>query len=218
MTVGSRICACAVMLATAAACGGSSAVGPTPAASTSGTDAPVVERITPRIGSISGTRVTITGRGFRSGATVVIEEAAVKVVVVNSGMITALTPVLTKEINAADVIVINPDERSGRLAAAFRYASFSIASSAAVVTANAPLSVTWKTSAAGPSDWIGLFKKDSPNTSYNSGWFDYTSGAASGTFTLAAPAAPGEYEFRYLLDDDFNDTTRSGLVTVVAER
>jgi hypothetical protein len=133
-------------------------------------------------------------------------------------MITAVTPLLTKEVRAADVIVINPDERSGRLASAFRYASFSIASSVAGVTANGTLSVTWKTSAAGPFDWIGLFKKDSPNTAYNSGWWQYTNGAASGTLTLTAPATPGEYEFRYLPDDDFNDIARSGLVTVVAER
>jgi hypothetical protein len=216
MTVRTRMCACAAMLATAAAACGSSPASPTSPAS--GTDAPVVERIAPGIGSISGTRVTITGRGFRPGATVVIEETALEVVVVNSGVITAKTPVLAKEISAADVVVINPDERSGRLAAAFRYASFSIASSAAVVTANGPLSVTWTTSAAGPSDWIGLFRKDSPNTAYNSGWWQYTGGTAAGTITLAAPAALGDYEFRYLPNDDFNDTTRSGLVTVVAER
>ena len=218
MTALLRICACAAILATAVACGSGSPMAPTPTTKTNGPDSPVVERIAPSTGSISGTRVTITGRGFRTGATVVIEEAAVGVVVVNSETITAMTPVLTKEVSAADVVVINPDEHSGRLASAFRYASFSIVSSAAVVTANGPLSVTWKTSAAGPSDWIGLFRKESPNTAYNSGWYQYTNGAASGTFTLTAPAALGEYEFRYLLDDDFNDTTRSGLVTVVAER
>jgi hypothetical protein len=212
----SPICACAALVATAVACGSGSPMAPT--TKTSGPDSPVVERIAPSTGSISGTRVTITGRGFRTGASVVIEEAAVGVVVVNSGTITAMTPVLTKEVSAADVIVINRDEHSGRLASAFRYASFSIVSSAAVVTANGTLSVTWKTSAAGPADWIGLFRKESPNTAYNSGWWQYTNGASTGTFTLTAPAALGDYEFRYLLDDDFNDTTRSGLVTVVAER
>jgi hypothetical protein len=218
MTAPLRVCACAAILATAVACGSGSPMAPTPTTKTNEPDSPVVERIVPSTGSISGTWVTITGRGFRTGASVVIEEAAVGVVVVNSGMITAMTPVLTKEISAADVVVINPDEHSGRLASAFRYASFSIVSSAAVVTANGPLSVTWKASAAGPSDWIGLFRKESPNTAYNSGWYEYTNGAESGTFTLTAPAALGEYEFRYLLDDGFNDTTRSGLITVVAER
>jgi len=218
MTAPFRICACAAILATAVACGNGSTVAPTATTKTNGPDSPVVERIVPSTGSISGTRVTITGRGFRTGATVVIEEAAVGVVVVNSETITAMTPVLTKEVSAADVIVINPDEHSGRLAGAFRYASFSIASSEAVVTANGTLSVTWKTSAAGASDWIGLFRKESPNTAYNSGWWQYTNGASTGTFTLTAPAVLGEYEFRYLLDDGFNDTTRSGLVTVVAER
>ncbi len=122
MTAPFRICACAAILATAVACGSGSPVAPTPTTKTNGPDSPVVERIAPSTGSISGTRVTITGRGFRTGATVVIEEAAVGVVVVNSETITAMTPVLTKEVSAADVIVINPDEHSGRLASAFRYA------------------------------------------------------------------------------------------------
>ena len=58
-------------------------------------------------------------------------------------------------------------------------------------------------------------KWETPNTSYDY-WWEYTDGATSGTLTLSAPTAPGQYEFRYLLDDGFVDTVRSSPVTVTA--
>jgi len=45
------------------------------------------------------------------------------------------------------------------------------------------------------------------------GW-QYTGGAKSGTFIVDAPATPGFYEFRYLVDDGFEDVARSVTVTV----
>jgi hypothetical protein len=54
-----------------------------------------------------------------------------------------------------------------------------------------------------------------PSTSYDL-WWKYTDGGTSGTFTLNAPTQPGQYEFRYLLDDGFVDTARSTPVTVSA--
>ena len=75
--------------------------------------------------------------------------------------------------------------------------------------------MTWTTSAAGHNDWIALFKKGDPNTA-RSWWTGWTDGATSGTFTLSAPSQAGQYEFRYLLDDGFNDVARSSVVTVGA--
>ena len=63
-------------------------------------------------------------------------------------------------------------------------------------------------------DWIGLFKRDAPNISYMEGWWDYTNGEPSGAFTVAAPSQPGEYEFRYLVDDGFDNVARSETITV----
>lgn len=62
------------------------------------------------------------------------------------------------------------------------------------------------------TDWIGLFREGSPNT--DNLWWRYTSGAPSGCFTLEAPTQPGQYEFRYLLNDGYVNVARSNVVTV----
>lgn len=61
-------------------------------------------------------------------------------------------------------------------------------------------------------DWVALFKVGDRNENY--GWWEYTNGATSGTLTLSAPTEAGQYEFRYLLDDDYIDAVRSSPVTV----
>jgi hypothetical protein len=65
-------------------------------------------------------------------------------------------------------------------------------------------------------DWIALLKVGDSSRNYDSGWWDYTKGAASGTFTLSAPIQPGDYEFRYLPDDGYIDVARSTPVKVSA--
>ncbi len=77
------------------------------------------------------------------------------------------------------------------------------------------LSVSWTTSSGGHNDWIALFKKGDPNTGH-SWWIGWTDGATSGTFTLTAPSQAGQYEFRYLLDDGYDNGAVSSLVTVGA--
>ena len=92
-------------------------------------------------------------------------------------------------------------------------ASYSIAASTAAVTAGGALNVSWTAPAGRPvNDWIGLFKVGDPNTAY--GWWKYTNGAASGTLALTAPTAAGSYEFRYLLNNGYTDSARSGSVRV----
>lgn len=76
------------------------------------------------------------------------------------------------------------------------------------------LSVSWSASTGRPKDWISLFSVGDPNAAH--GWAKSTEGATSGTFTLSAPMQPGQYEFRYLLDDGFSDVARSSPVTVAA--
>jgi len=84
-----------------------------------------------------------------------------------------------------------------------------------VVAPGGRLSVSWTASKQGGNDWIVLFKKGAPNTAY-AWWIGWTDGATSGTLTLAAPLEAGQYEFRYLLDDSYNDAATSGVVTVDA--
>ncbi len=47
-------------------------------------------------------------------------------------------------------------------------------------------------------------------------WFKYTDGNAAGSLTLAAPTLPGQYEFKYLLNDSERSIITSNRVTVSA--
>ena len=62
------------------------------------------------------------------------------------------------------------------------------------------------------NDWIGLYKVGDPDSA--NGWWQYTGGATSGSFTLQAPFAAGSYEFRYLIQGSQTDILRSAAVTV----
>jgi hypothetical protein len=70
--------------------------------------------------------------------------------------------------------------------------------------------VSWTTSSGGHNDYTVLFRKGDPNTGHG-WWTGWTDGAPSGTFTLEAPVEPGQYEFRYLLDDGYSDAVRVDL-------
>src|SRR6202011_4198893 len=82
---------------------------------------PTVTAISPSSGSVSGgTAVTITGTGFRSGATVTVGlTAASNVIVVNSTSITATTP--AHAAGVVSVVVTNTDTQSGTLTDGYRY-------------------------------------------------------------------------------------------------
>jgi hypothetical protein len=72
------------------------------------------------------------------------------------------------------------------------------------------LSVSWTASPGYYADWISLFNVSQPKAPV---WVKSTEGATSGTFTLSAPIQTGQYEFRYLLEDE-HDVARSTLVTI----
>jgi len=117
----------ALTLMLAIGCGGKDSPGsptptPTPTAAS-----PTLSAITPNSGSASGgTAVTITGANFATGATVTIGgTAATGVTVVNATSITATTP--AHAAGAVDVVVTNPDARSGTLTGAFTYTAVSVA-------------------------------------------------------------------------------------------
>ena len=73
------------------------------------------------------------------------------------------------------------------------------------------MSVSWTAPAGRAGDWIAVFRV---GASYEDDWYGLTNGATSGTHTLTVPARPGQYEFRYLVDDGFLDVARSSPVTV----
>jgi hypothetical protein len=94
--------------------------------------------------------------------------------------------------------------------------AFTLAASPVTVAPGGGVAVCWTAPSGRPaSDWIGLFAVGAPNTSYGLGW-RYTGGASSGCFTFRAPAQPGRYEFRYLLNGGYNEAARSNVFTVTA--
>ena len=197
-----------------AACDGRSPSGPTPL-SPAAPSAPSVTAISPSTGStVRPTPVTITGTGFRAGATVTVDVAAVNVTVVNSTTITAIAPASPRAHGPVDVVVTNPGGSGGTLTAGFSYffeQPFTVTPSTDTVDAGGRMSVSWTAPGARSGDWLAVFKVGG---SYDDDWWDYTDGATSGTRTLTAPTRPGQYEFRYLLVGGFLEVARSSPVTV----
>ena len=77
------------------------------------------------------------------------------------------------------------------------------------------LTASW-TAPVGQSaqDWIALYRVGDPNTAFL--WFQYTGGATAGNAGLTAPVQPGQYQFRYLLNNTYVDAARSATITVSA--
>jgi hypothetical protein len=166
---------------------------------------PKVTSISPSTGSTARpTRVMISGTGFLAGATVTIDAKALMVTVVNSATITAIAP--AHAAGLADVVVTNPSGLGGTLTAAFTYsleAPFTVTPSTDVVEAGGRMGVSWTAPTARSGDWIALCKV---GQGYDDDWYDVTKGATSGTLTVTAPTRPGQYEFRYMTDDDLSNT------------
>jgi hypothetical protein len=79
--------------------------------------------------------------------------------------------------------------------------SFGVTAGQTSVTARGALTVTFTAPPGRPTGWadiVGLYRTDAANDAPV--WREYTRGATQGTFTLAAPATAGTYEFRYVID------------------
>ncbi len=79
---------------------------------------------------------------------------------------------------------------------------------------NEPTTVSWTAASPGPSDWIGLYAVGAPNTAYMDAF--YTNGTTSGTVKRYAPSTPGNYEYRYLVNNSYTSTATSNPLVVVA--
>jgi hypothetical protein len=172
-----------------------------------------ITSISPPIGP-AGTTVRLTGTGFLSGAFVSFGNARATTTLLTPTSIAVIVPVHAD--GSVDVIVTNPGGQSVSLAGGFTFQSagpgVALTVDPSSVAAGGQLSVSWTGATTNRGfDWIGLFKVGDANTAYL--WWDYVSGA-SGTFRLTAPNQPGQYEFRYLIDDGYEDTARSAPVTV----
>jgi hypothetical protein len=215
-----RAVALLMTLAGLAGCGGSKAFAPS--ASSPAPVAPpaavalAAASISPTTGGTwRRTAVEILGAGFLPGATVTFGRIfATDVRVVDSGTIWARAPVSAA--GNVDVVVINTGGARATLDRAFTFTPVPLPTltlSHSMVSPGGELSVTWNTPFAGPSDWIALLTVGS-RSGDPSDWWQSTGGATSGTLTMFAPSHAGEYEFRYLVDDDHTEVARSGTVTV----
>jgi len=177
-------------------------------------NAPTIAFIAPAAG-LGGDLVTVVGSGFLLGANLSLDGVRAKLISVSTTRITANIP--GHAAGSADVVVTNFDGQSATLQGAYTYQVATLTSSLSRVTSGAQLSVSWMTQGGrSGSDWIALMKVGNPNENYLSGWWEYTNGLASGSFTLSAPSQPGEYEFRYLPEDGYIDAVRSTPITVIA--
>jgi hypothetical protein len=171
-----------------------------------------VEAISPTTGLV-GDSLLVAGSGFTQGATVTLDGIAAAVSLVTGAGLRATAP--SHAVGVVDVVVTNPDGQTATLARAFTYDVVSLVASPTAAAAGTPLTVSW-TAPKGRSaaDWIALFKVGIPNSNYDDDRWQYTRGAITGTYTVNAPSAPGDYEFRYLLNDDDTDVARSRPITV----
>jgi len=162
---------------------------------------------------IIGKWVRVRGFGFAPDVAVSFGDIRADVVFFESNVsLFAVTPV--RPAGPVDVVATNPDGPSATLEHGFTYQTVTVTVSQSAVAAGAELTVNWSAPAGqSDADWIGLFKVGDPNTKVI--WFDYTNGVATGSRNVRVPSQPGEYEFRYLVDDSYNDAARSETVRVV---
>ena len=202
-----------------AGCGGSRQVVPSAPSSVTAPQPPpaglAADSIFPKSGGTwRRTSVEILGAGFLPGVAVAFGSAfANEVRVVDGGTIWATAPVSAAGI--VDVVVINLNGARATLHHAYTFTPVPVPTltpSATTASLGAPLSVGWSTPFAGASDWIALFAVGS-GSDERPAWWQSTGGATSGRLTLFAPSRPGEYEFRYLVDDHIA-VARSSVVTV----
>lgn len=80
---------------------------------------------------------------------------------------------------------------------------FAIASSAAVARQGQEIFLRWQVPAGqAQRDWIGIFRAGERN---HIGQWHYTNGAATGSGMRFVAPAPGQYEFRYLINESYDD-------------
>ena len=158
--------------------------------------------------TVGGDVISLLGSGFVSGATVTLDGVAAHVTRVTSTVIDART--LAHAAGPVDVVVTNPDGQTGTLKAAYTFGVFSVTGGPPVVAPGAALTVSWVAPSgrgcSGGGDWIALYRVGDPDQTgaangHSDIWSDHVCGAPSGTWTLNAPAQPGEYEFRFMVGD-----------------
>lgn len=186
-------------------------VSPEPPAATPATIAPVaVTSVTPST-AFEGMPLRISGTGFLRGAVVAFGGVQAFANVISDTLITGTIPPHAP--GAVDVVVTNLGGSSVTIPGGFVYATVSVTAAPTVVAAGGYLQVSWSTPISQSSlDWIGLFRVGDSNFAYLD--YQYTNGLTDAALNWNAPSQAGQYEFRYLLNDEYIDVGRSARVTV----
>lgn len=168
-----------------------------------------ITEITPNAG-FPGLRFWVNGTGFMPGARVKIGGVDATAGQLTSTTLVGVAP--EHPLGPADLVVTNMAGRSVTLGGGFTYyPSPVITVTPTVVPAGGQLNVSWVVSLTSGFDWVGLYRLGADNVDYLS--YKYISGL-TGTTTFTAPTEPGQYEFRYLPLDRYEDYARTGIVTV----
>jgi len=168
--------------------------------------------LAPNVG-FENLKIRVFGTGFMPGSRVSIggTPAPLLTTIVSTGfMITAPQ----RGLGPADFTVTIPGGGSITIPGGFTYYPLPVISvTPTTVAAGERLIVSWVVSLESGFDWIGLYKVGTDNFSYLD--WKYTSGL-TGAATFNAPTLPGNYEFRYLPMDDYDDFARTATVTVTS--
>lgn len=92
-------------------------------------------------------------------------------------------------------------------------ASYGLILSGTTYAPGEPITVQWSApSNHFTTDWVGLYKTGTSNTSYLT--YKYVPAGSSGSLSFTAPAEAGTYEFRYLLNNGYTHVASSSSFTV----
>ena len=154
-------------------------------------------------------RVHVRGNGIKAGASLTFDGIPASSVSVGSPAFIEGNPPVHDE-GTVEVAVINPDGERATLPDGFTFHLVTLVVSPTVVAPGEAIAVQWNAPnrQGSSADWIGLYRLGASPFDYDEVRWQYTN-APSGTLTFTAPPTPGEYEFRYLLYDGFDDVARA---------
>ena len=161
--------------------------------------------------------LTLNGSGFVSSSVVRWNGANRTTTFVNSSQLRAAIPASdVASAGTAAVTVFSPPPgggTSGSLPFSVVISTAAIAVSATSVAGGTSITANLTNGFGGASDWLALAATSAPNNS-NLGWIYVGAGVTTKSWTIAAPTAPGTYEFRLFLNDGYTRAATSPTVTV----